>query len=53
MDIEHRKVVEVVDSMAWTVWNGALAAIAYFVTDWQQLIISAASPLALAIATWR
>lgn len=45
VDIEHRKVVGVVDSMAWTEWNGALAAIVYFVADWRQLIISVTSPL--------
>lgn len=53
VDIEHRKLVGMIDSLSWTFWNAAFAAIAYFVTDWRWLIISVTSPLILAIITWR
>ncbi|XP_051801932.1 solute carrier family 22 member 7-like [Acanthochromis polyacanthus] len=38
VDIEHRKVVGVIDSLSWTVGNIGFAAIAYFVNDWRWLI---------------
>ncbi|XP_076585132.1 solute carrier family 22 member 7-like [Chaetodon auriga] len=53
VDIEHRKLVGVIDSLSWTFGNTIFAAIAYFVTDWRGLIISVTSPLILAIITWR
>ncbi|XP_034044038.1 solute carrier family 22 member 7-like [Thalassophryne amazonica] len=53
VDIEHRKLVGVIDSLSWTVGNMGFAVIAYFVTDWRWLIISVTSPLILAIVTWR
>ncbi|XP_070684241.1 solute carrier family 22 member 7-like [Pempheris klunzingeri] len=53
VDIEHRKLVGVIDSLSWTFGNTAFAAIAYFVTDWRWLIVSVTSPLTLAIITWR
>ncbi|XP_069024034.1 solute carrier family 22 member 7-like [Embiotoca jacksoni] len=53
VDIEHRKLVGVIDSLSWTFGNVVFAAIAYFVTDWRFLIVSVTSPLALAIITWR
>ncbi|XP_044045138.1 solute carrier family 22 member 7-like [Siniperca chuatsi] len=53
VDIEHRKLVGVIDSLSWTFGNTVFAAIAYFVTDWRWLIVSVSSPLTLAIVTWR
>lgn len=53
MDVEHRKLVGVVDSLSWTFGNTVFAAIAYFVNDWRWLIVSVTSPLILAIVTWR
>lgn len=53
VDVEHRKLVGVCDSMSWTIWNGVFAAIAYFVNDWRWLMISISLPITLAIATWR
>ncbi|XP_070847024.1 solute carrier family 22 member 7-like [Chaetodon trifascialis] len=53
VDIEHRKLVGVIDSLSWTFGNAIYAAIAYFVTDWRLLIISVTSPLILAIISWR
>lgn len=54
VDIEHRKLVGVIDSLSWTFGSAGLAAIAYFVTDWRWLTICVTGPpLALAIFTWR
>nr|XP_040043575.1 solute carrier family 22 member 7-like [Gasterosteus aculeatus aculeatus] len=53
VDVEHRKLVGVIDSLSWTFGSAVFAAIAYFVTDWRWLIVSVTSPLALAIITWR
>ncbi|XP_056136456.1 solute carrier family 22 member 7-like [Lampris incognitus] len=53
VDIEHRKLVGVIDSLSWTFGSTVLPSIAYFVTDWRWLTISITSPLALAIITWR
>lgn len=52
VDIEHRKMVGVIDSLSWTFGNIAFAAIAYFVTDWKRLIVCVSSPLILCIITW-
>lgn len=53
VDVEHRKLVGVCDSLSWTMWNVVFAAIAYFVNDWRWLIISISIPIIVAIATWR
>ncbi|XP_071753129.2 solute carrier family 22 member 7-like [Centroberyx gerrardi] len=53
VDIEHRKLVGVIDSMSWTFGNTVFPAIAYFVTDWRWLTISVTLPLILATLTWR
>lgn len=53
MDIKHRKLVGVIDSLSWTFGNTVLPGIAYCVTDWRWLTVIVTSPLALAIITWR
>ncbi|KAK7912917.1 hypothetical protein WMY93_013128 [Mugilogobius chulae] len=53
VDIEHRKLTGVIDSLSWTFGNTLFALIAYFVTDWRWLIVSVTSPVILAIITWR
>ncbi|KAM6972468.1 solute carrier family 22 member 7-like [Aplochiton taeniatus] len=53
VDIEHRKLVGVIDSLSWSFGNTLLSVFAYCVTDWRWLVISVTSPLALAIFTWR
>nr|XP_046189427.1 solute carrier family 22 member 7-like [Oncorhynchus gorbuscha] len=53
VDIEHRKLVGVIDSLSWTFGNSMIPAIAYCVNDWRQLTIVVTSPLVLAILTWR
>lgn len=52
VDIPHRKVVGVCDSLAWAFGTICLPGIAYFVTDWRMLMISVTAPLALAIFLW-
>ncbi|CAL1601323.1 unnamed protein product [Knipowitschia caucasica] len=53
VDIEHRKLVGVIDSLSWTFGNTVFALIAYFVRDWRWLILSVTSPVLLGIITWR
>ncbi|KAJ8013823.1 hypothetical protein DPEC_G00033790 [Dallia pectoralis] len=53
VDIEHRKLVGVLDSLSWTFANAMIPAIAYNVTDWRWLTVAVTSPLALAILAWR
>ncbi|KAM9769970.1 uncharacterized protein ACNS7B_007035 [Menidia menidia] len=53
VDIEHRKLVGVIDSLSWTFGNIAFPTIAYFVTDWRWLTLTVTSPLILAIISWR
>ncbi|CAJ1052322.1 solute carrier family 22 member 7-like [Xyrichtys novacula] len=53
VDIEHRKLVGVIDSLSWTFGNTAFPAIAYLVNDWRWLTVSVTSPVVLAIITWR
>ncbi|XP_019215494.1 solute carrier family 22 member 7 [Oreochromis niloticus] len=53
VDIEHRKIAGVIDSLSWTFGNIVFSLIAYFVNDWRRLIISVTLPLILAIFTWR
>ncbi|KAJ8361533.1 hypothetical protein SKAU_G00180580 [Synaphobranchus kaupii] len=53
VDIEHRKLVGVINSMAWTFGSLLLSGIAYSVTDWRWLMVAVTSPLALAVVSWR
>ncbi|XP_023652108.1 solute carrier family 22 member 7-like isoform X2 [Paramormyrops kingsleyae] len=53
VSIEHRRVVGVLDSLAWTFGSIMLACIAYLVNDWRWLIVAITSPLAVAIVSWR
>lgn len=53
VDIKHRKLVGVIDSLSWTFGNTVFAVIAYFVTDWRWLIVTVTSPVTLGIVTWR
>ncbi|XP_068178108.1 solute carrier family 22 member 7-like [Antennarius striatus] len=52
VDIEHRKLVGVIDGFAWTFASAVFAGIAYLVTDWRWLTVSVTSPLILVIITW-
>uniref|UniRef100_A0A3P9IH91 Solute carrier family 22 member 7b, tandem duplicate 3 n=1 Tax=Oryzias latipes TaxID=8090 RepID=A0A3P9IH91_ORYLA len=53
VDVNHRKLVGVVDSFSWSIWNCVFPGIAYHVTDWRWLILCVSSPLILSIITWR
>ncbi|KAM6956567.1 solute carrier family 22 member 7-like [Aplochiton taeniatus] len=52
VDIKHRTLIGVVGSMAWSIGNVMLAAMAYLVNDWRMLIITVTAPLVLSIFTW-
>ncbi|XP_068177853.1 solute carrier family 22 member 7-like [Antennarius striatus] len=52
VDIEHRKVVGVIDSLPWSIGSTLFAGIAYLVTDWRWLTVSVTSPLIVVIITW-
>ncbi|KAJ8248567.1 hypothetical protein GJAV_G00243370 [Gymnothorax javanicus] len=53
VDIESRKLVSLINGLAWTFGTMMLAGIAYLVDDWRWLIITITSPLAVAILSWR
>lgn len=53
VDIEHRKLVGVIESMAWTFGTTLFAAFAYLVNDWRWLIVAVTAPVLLAILIWR
>ncbi|KAL7861456.1 hypothetical protein SRHO_G00128970 [Serrasalmus rhombeus] len=52
-DIKHRTIVAVMISLDWSIFTMILPGIAYFVNDWRFLVVTATSPLALAIICWR
>uniref|UniRef100_A0A672G5K8 Solute carrier family 22 member 7-like n=1 Tax=Salarias fasciatus TaxID=181472 RepID=A0A672G5K8_SALFA len=53
VDIEHRKLVGVIDSLSWTTGNILLTGFAYLVNEWRLLMVCVTSPLIMAIITWR
>ncbi|XP_068613049.1 solute carrier family 22 member 7-like [Brachionichthys hirsutus] len=53
VDVEHRKLVGVIDSLAWAFGSALFAGVAYLVTDWRWLTVSVTSPLILVIIMWR
>lgn len=53
VDIEHRKLVGVIESMAWSFGSTVFAAFAYLVNDWRWLIVAVSTPVLLAILIWR
>ncbi|XP_036448623.1 solute carrier family 22 member 7b.1 isoform X4 [Colossoma macropomum] len=52
-DIKHRTMAAVMISLDWSISTMILPGIAYFVNDWRLLVVTATSPLALAIICWR
>nr|XP_001337264.3 solute carrier family 22 member 7 isoform X1 [Danio rerio] len=52
VDIEHRRLVSIIDSMAWAVGSTSLALIAYFIRDWRWLTVAVTSPLVLCTILW-
>ena len=53
VDIRHRKMVGVIDSLSWSFGNIGFAGIAYLVRTWRLLVFSVTAPLIIAIFTWR
>ncbi|XP_077427248.1 solute carrier family 22 member 7-like [Vanacampus margaritifer] len=53
VDIEHRKMVGIMDSLSWTFGSICFVPIAYLVKDWRWLTISVTLPVILGIFTWR
>lgn len=53
VDIEHRKLIGVIESLAWTFGSSLFAGVAFLVNDWRWLVVAVTSPLLLAIASWR
>ncbi|KAJ8248564.1 hypothetical protein GJAV_G00243340 [Gymnothorax javanicus] len=53
IDIEHRKLVGILEGFSWTIGSLMLTGIAYLVNDWRWLVITITSPLAVAILLWR
>ncbi|XP_061693871.1 solute carrier family 22 member 7-like isoform X2 [Syngnathoides biaculeatus] len=48
----HRASMCVICSLAWSLGNMLLAALAYLVNAWRPLIVTVTAPLALAVLTW-
>ncbi|XP_077575182.1 solute carrier family 22 member 7-like [Stigmatopora nigra] len=53
VDIEHRRIVGLMDSFSWTFGSICFVGIAYLVTDWRWLTVSVTLPVILGIITWR
>lgn len=53
VDIEHRKLIGVIDSMAWTFGSIMFVGFAYLVNEWRWLIVTVTAPLLFAIIIWR
>ncbi|TRY94088.1 hypothetical protein DNTS_027317, partial [Danionella cerebrum] len=52
VSIEHRKLVGVIDSLAWTFGFASFPMIAYFIRDWRWLTAAVSLPTVTAIITW-
>ncbi|XP_055029182.2 solute carrier family 22 member 7 [Misgurnus anguillicaudatus] len=52
VDIKHRRLVCVIDSMAWACGSTSLSLIAFCVRDWRWLTVVVTSPLLLCTILW-
>nr|XP_001337343.1 solute carrier family 22 member 7 [Danio rerio] len=52
VSIEHRKLVGVIDSLAWTFGFMGFPVIAYFIRDWRWLTVAISLPNVISIITW-
>ncbi|XP_050989851.1 solute carrier family 22 member 7 [Labeo rohita] len=52
VDIQHRRLVCITDSMAWAVGATSLALIAFCIRDWRWLTVAVTSPLLLCTILW-
>ncbi|XP_047433321.1 uncharacterized protein LOC125003430 [Mugil cephalus] len=53
VDIKHRRLVGLIDSLSWTFGYTVFALIGYCVNEWRRLVFSVTLPLILGIITWR
>ncbi|XP_016890631.1 solute carrier family 22 member 7-like [Cynoglossus semilaevis] len=51
--IEHRTFAGIIISLDWTIGNWLLVGEAYLVNEWRMLVLTATSPLILALICWR
>jgi len=52
VDIQHRRLVCIIDSMAWAVGSTSLSLIAFCIRDWRWLTVAVTSPLLLSTVLW-
>ncbi|XP_051502983.1 solute carrier family 22 member 7 [Myxocyprinus asiaticus] len=52
VDIQHRRLVCVIDSLAWAFGSTSLSLIAFCVRDWRWLTVAVTSPLLLSTILW-
>ncbi|XP_016121735.1 solute carrier family 22 member 7-like, partial [Sinocyclocheilus grahami] len=52
VDIKHRRLVCIIDSMAWSVGSTSLSLIAFCIRDWRWLTVAVTSPLLLSTVLW-
>ncbi|XP_066506405.1 solute carrier family 22 member 7-like [Hoplias malabaricus] len=52
VDIKHRKIVGVIDSLSWTFGTMCFSGIAYWIRDWQWLTVAVTLPLIVSIVSW-
>ncbi|XP_077095518.1 solute carrier family 22 member 7-like isoform X3 [Siphateles boraxobius] len=52
VDIQHRRLVCIIDSMAWAFGSTSLSLIAFCIRDWRWLTVAVTSPLLLCTVLW-
>ncbi|XP_067311712.1 solute carrier family 22 member 7 [Pseudorasbora parva] len=52
VDIQHRRLVCIIDGMAWAVGSTSLSLIAFCIRDWRWLTVAVTSPLLLSTVLW-
>ncbi|XP_072546658.1 solute carrier family 22 member 7-like [Salminus brasiliensis] len=52
VDIEHRKMVAVIDSLSWTSGTMCFSLIAYCIREWRWLTVAVTLPIAVSIVSW-
>ncbi|XP_007230129.3 solute carrier family 22 member 7-like [Astyanax mexicanus] len=52
VDIKHRKMVGMIDSISWTSGTMCFSLIAYWIRDWKWLTVAVSLPIAASIISW-
>ncbi|XP_017558040.1 solute carrier family 22 member 7-like [Pygocentrus nattereri] len=52
VDIEHRKLVGVIDSMSWSFATMCFCPIAYWIREWRWLTVAVTLPISISIISW-